>query len=351
MEYDIIKYKALEYYSIGYHYDGTYDLRNLGIGNAAIAKNCVAVFPSEKTNFLPSYRIKDNIDYCECEAPSKIFIHPECVTRRDIFRNSGYEIKIKPDNAKHYIIPNPFSYKIFDKIELVAYHEKSGLLQLYHIAHNKEDRIQIKNIYASDLNELRKRFEGEGYKVYTVAPYRDTDDYTFSVEIFRDNECWWEILKAGKYGAAKYHYVLESKVEMLASVNISPETLLMWKNMTQENAEISICNSDWKEYPYTVWSFIKIAFKDYYSLNKMFRFVRRTLGEDKFLPKTVSPKDWNMLQDFICTLANGTTQMGYATANIKKEFLNLIPHRMMIKPMKIDHEMTQEELRNKLQNA
>lgn len=350
--YTIRKYTALEYYNLYYHSDDSYETKSLGIGIPVIAKNCVAVFPennSDGCNMLPSRKIKNTLDNYEAQAPQKIFIHPECSIRRDLYRNSKFNIKIDPDKANKYIIPDPYSYKVFEDIELAVYEKDTGILRLYQINHNKKGRSYHKDIYEYDLEKLREEFQSESCEVFTVKYHEDgREDYSFPVEIFKDLPCWWDILENSF--ETKYDYVLESNVEIFASVKISPETLIMWKNMEEENMETSICNSDWWDYPYTLWTFLKTYYNSY-SINKMFKFIQRIIGSDKFKGETITPKDWNMLQDFICTLANGTTQMGYATSEINKKLLERIPHRMMIKPLKIDTEMTTKELINKLQNA
>lgn len=348
--YNIIRYNKLEFKNITFGRNDVYDVNYVGIGTPCVAKNCTAVFCTEKAAVSASTKIIDNVGHNDCMAPDKIYVHPDCSTRRDLFRNSGYEIKLKPETANYYVIPSPVPMACFENIEMAVYNSSSGVLKLFTIDHRKEDRSYRDNIIEFDHNILKRDYE---IPAQTTVYFTENgnNNLTFYVEILKDNEYWWDILRHDRWDSDISKYALETEVEIMSSVKVSPETFALWRSMDDDNAAISICNSDWKDYPFTVWTFIKLYLSDIYISNSMFRYIERMLDKDgEFRQKIVSAKDWNMLQDCICYLANGTTEKGFVTGNLGK-LINLIPNRILVKPMKIDKDASVSELINKVKRS
>ena len=147
-----------------------------------------------------------------------LFITPECQLSRDVIRNSGYKITINRDNADYVVIP----YKrVYEKYDCDGFARKGDDIYLL-------NSIE-KAIYGDDINldVVRKELENYGFtdiifgtELRSHAVYLLTNFPVYR-EIF-DNDC------------PNTNYLYENKLELTPGVQMSVETLNVWKTLQKK---------------------------------------------------------------------------------------------------------------------
>lgn len=240
---------------------------------------------------------------------SRLFVASECKISRDTLRNSGYSITRDKNNANVIVVPDviPCQYYNISGCNLVAMNEKDEIL--YIVSVNKYGYGHGEDLGDNEL-QIARSFLESSMKL-TVDNTTNT-----SLKVWFLPKCD-EIVNVMTGNKLNVPYVQESKVQITASTKISPETLVLWENIDDENLFVrTICTSDWRSYPITILVLLTGFKKDinwYNPATSDFRRILKDIGygynpyywneEDRkvgFLNgKTISKKDYEMLQGYI----------------------------------------------------
>lgn len=232
---------------------------------------------------------------------SALYVASECKTARDTFRNSGYSITRSPEKADAIVIPDVnarYYYRLVTN--MVAYKESEDNLYLFSIEKPGYFTAQLN---AQDIGLIGKYLSDNGYEPCDV--YRERIAVLFMPKCGEIRN----ILEGNTI--ANIPYIQESSVQIKASTQISPETLVFWEHIDDPNLLVrTICTSDWMEYPITLLAFLS-CFKDnvnwYANANNDFRRILKSIGyegywsaENFFINgRIITPKDYDMLQSYI----------------------------------------------------
>lgn len=233
----------------------------------------------------------------------KLYISSNVKTRRDIFRNSGFKIKLNPEDADYTVVPDlPEKITTF-KYDLIIRHRRNNDLFLYCINRPK---------YSSDG---RTEMLQEDFKL--VKDYFKEEYYEFFQEGFLDtmySQTMWLIPNCTEYAdiiQKKYperNYVKVSSVKLTYPNTLSVETLDLWRrNNDDEMLRNTMCASDYIKYPFTTSMFINNERPTLpYTENSGFRKLMRDIGYDKsqsipsmFYCREIAQEDWNLWQEYI----------------------------------------------------
>ena len=287
---------------------------------------------------------------------AKLFVASECKTQRDIFRNSGYTIKLNPSDADVIVVPDviPSQY-YYRQCNLVATDQNEEYLFLINI--QKSGYSIYEDITESDIENVKNYLIGlRNYKI---------DDASC-------NLCTvWFIPKCDKLKEvmmeAKSHpltpYVQEHLVPIKPSTTFSPETLLYWKNIAKQDQELlarTICTSDWRKYPFTLLAFLKTNGEKAWNLvgNSDFRNILNNIRYSQYGSidgdlnnRTVSPADYNMFQSYLYYLMGideekgGVVDIRTIESNVTRSLLEYLQKRMVFKPLQLSGAMNAKSLK------
>lgn len=256
---------------------------------------------------------------------SSLYVASECKTGRDTFRNSGYSITRSPEKADAIVVPDirrEFFYKM--NCNMVAYHPEKELLYLFNI--DKPGYLSS-SLTENDLMSVKK-YAQENWGM-------EADD------ILRSNIDVWFLPKCDEIkdilqdNMRNVPYIQESRVPIKASTQFSPETLVFWENIEDENLLArTICTSDWADYPVTLLAFL-ICFKGgrnwYNYANGDFRRILKQIGYETYWnpdyafqnnSRYITPKDYEMLQSYLMYKLGLDAKGGFVTA---KQFEAIVP--------------------------
>ena len=234
-----------------------------------------------------------------------IFVTPDCKTPRDLFRNSGYKLTRDPEKAKSIVFPKIFPNKIVAFRYNILCKDKN------------DDRLHICTVRTSansnsywpygnnDYDRIKAYFAATGFDMEYYTPVIDEYEQNY-VELIPDYPVFKEMIDAGTNNLRKY--ICEDVIRITPSTNISVETLMLWKNMGDGIFQKALQTSDWREYPLTVLAFLygEDKYSSCYSdrgyqliCNQVGLEISRSSGKLMQTFSVVTPKDWNMLQDWI----------------------------------------------------
>lgn len=283
---------------------------------------------------------------------SSLYVASECKTGRDTFRNSGYSITRMRDRADVIIVPD-IRDKYYYTLEcnIVAYDEAKDFLHLVNV--NRPG-------YADDsqftLDEIA-RVRGYLKNAFNLDP--DCVDNTY-IKVWFIPKCdeIKEILAGNKLNVP---YCQESMVPVKAPTQISPETLVFWENINDENLLArTICQSNWMEYPTTLLIFLKFfkAGRNWFIYaNEDFRRILKNIGFEhysdlKYLitdKRIIGPKDYAMFQSYMLYKFGVREKGGNIMANrfelLPQCLKNLMRRTVLVKPMDIPGGMKLGDIR------
>ena len=273
----------------------------------------------------------------------RVYISSDCRTPRDLIRNSGYKIVRDASAAQMTVIP-ALEYntpKLY--YDLLAYDSSDKSLMLFTV--NRWDNIASNSIYNTDeyvfekLKEFLLGFKGN-IEIYQT----DIKDKAI-VQFLPKYKEYREILDEMHSGRI---YVSETRLKIDAPTKISVETLTVWKNYSDfELLAKSICNSDWKDYPITLLVFLSIEFPTIYLYGgDAMKLVLKQIGFERYSSlngilkdREVTPKDWDMLQDYIMSLLGISGNGGFvsfAKMREESEYERFIKRKMAVGTIRID---------------
>ena len=314
-------------------------------------KNKIACYYPDSTNdFLSdlSYETKG----ISVTPKSRLFVSSECKVSRDTYRNSGYSITRDKASANVVGVPDIVQrLYVWKGCNMVAVNEDEEILYLVRIEkYGYEPGVDLgDNEFLAAKNFLESSMK------LTVDK---TSVSNLRVWFLPKCETLVDLMTGNKLSVP---YVQESKIPITASTKISPETLVLWENIEDENLLVrTICTSDWKDYPITILTLLSGFRKDTNWFNPAtgdFRRILHDIGyayntwyysdDDRalgfFNGKRISPKDYEMLQNYIyCRL--GVDQNGGFVSPAQWGSLPICVQRIMnrriaVKPFNLPEEM------------
>lgn len=285
-----------------------------------------------------------------CDKPippgAKLFVSSTCKTQRDIFRNSGYSIKMKPDDADAIVVP--------DVISKIYYHRNCNL-----VAMDANDE----NMFLISI-EKYGHYIGDGITVDDIENVKrfliSLRNYKFDDTSLIDNDVWFipkcEELKEVILNQKRFPlvpYIQESLVPISASTKFSPETLMYWRSIAKQDQELlarTICTSDWRDYPNTLLAFLHTNGETAWNLvgNADFRNILRVIGymnyyklEDNLNDHDFKPKDYEMFQSYLYYLfgideeKGGVVDWRTIDSNNAWNMMKFLQRRYVFKPLKL----------------
>ena len=285
----------------------------------------------------------------------KLFIAPQCRIARDLFRNSGYKITRDRENADRVVIPALPIEKQFLYFDVVMYDTESSSLYLLTVNRNEEYRRNLGTFSENDFQNVKFYFD---------------NNFNFgNIQWFQDNFCdkaiceflpQYEDYKSILTGQLSKDYVFEQNVEVDCPIEINLDTLHVWKYCKDEEILAkAICNSNWKDYPALLCVFLeeKCPHIEYFG-GRNTKLVLDQIGYDRNMnldsmlaDRTIEPKDWNLLQDYIMDELGVSESGGYIdreSANENKQCLKLVRDRRVVAPLKINTPLLYENISSML---
>ena len=356
MQAIIHTYEEAYIINVAIRYDGSCRISNEFEYHIRDVINKMACF-NPYSDFDLASELYSNTDAQSVSPGSKLFIAKECKTQRDIFRNSGYSIKLNPNDANVIVVPDivPKHYHT-STCNLVAMSNDDKYLFLVSI--QKAGRSIGDNVTAEDV-ELVKNY------LAALRNYKFDDTRLTSIEVWFIPKC--KELKDVMLDTKECPltpYIQESLIPINASTNINPETLLYWKNIAKQDQELlarTICTSNWRKYPFTVLCFLK-TFDVNWNIygNNDFKNLLRVIGYSPYSSLkyligeiNIKPEDYDMFQSYIYYLLGLDPEKGgvvtdkalssikdYCSSDIKNELLYILQNRYAFKPFHLSGTMS-----------
>lgn len=282
---------------------------------------------------------------------SSLFVASECKIGRDTYRNSGYSITRDRGKANAIVVPDiKNTYFHWVNCNIVAYDEAKDELHLVSMR---------KSGYANDSIELEDIARVRKYLAETLNMKPDCADVA-NLKVWFIPKCD-DLAALMKGTGLSVPYCQESMVPIQASTQISPETLVFWENINDENLLTrTICQSDWCDYPVTLLVFL-IAFKQnrnwYNFANQDFRRILNAIGYQAYRDLrysitnnvVISPKDYAMLQSYLFyrygVPETGGNMMAHKFSEVPDSLESLMRRTVLVKPMTIPVEMKLGDIR------
>lgn len=283
---------------------------------------------------------------------TKVHVVPEVKTSRDMIRKS-YTIVRDPDKADAVVIPEAFDPRIrhyniivhdtdTDTLYAVTIYRRNGWHQ--------ENNIDLKDYKDSIISYINASFSG-----HTLKIAHNEDMEQFRVEFIQPADVYDEILK---HTYPFRRYINETQLVLQTPNIISPETLVIWSKMTDNNMfEQAICMSDWKDYPHTLCYLLSLKGHSSFSTRRDFRLVMETICyydythfSEEYDKGIIQPKDWNMFQRFLMLLKHvdqekgGFTPQGTCIIRDGTTSIDCVRRRVAIAPLFIDAPMSYKNL-------
>lgn len=309
--------------------------------------NKMACFADKAKVELPHYVIQDNTSWY-INAGEKIWVAPKCRVPRDVFRNSGYHLVRNIEDANTIIIPEINNDYLVYYGNLIVSDPARKAVCIYTVNRNEGTRQPA---YYKDLNgdfeALKKKFE------YRDATILTADfDKKIAVELLPKVE-EWKALLTNQYPARKY--MMELTVPVEYPVEISVETLSLWKRANDMNMLAkAIVASNWKEYPATLLYLLTTEKDTIHNYGgPQMKLVLDQIHYDKYgdpddilKDEIIQPKDWNMLQAFIMAELGLPENGGFISKDTYRDndYTGLIQKRYAVKPLYIKEPMLFDNL-------
>ena len=235
----IHEYEELRTASVKVHQDGTCDRFVSYKDNRRVVKNKMACYyPSSGNNLLRDFG--ETVLNNQAPKNARLFVSSECKTGRDTFRNSGYTITIDKTRADAIVIPDIRPDASTRTCNMVARNQNGDKLYLINV-----EKWGFTPLDNRDLEIAKNFFEDEMELIVD-----DTPVYEITITFISKCPEWKDVLTNNMLNVP---YIEESRVNIVASTNVCPETLVFWENINDANLFVRmICTSDWAKYPITI---------------------------------------------------------------------------------------------------
>lgn len=330
--------------------DGSCTRKNLMKYHIRDVINKMACFFKDSPIDLCSWLYQET-SYTSLAPGSCLYVASECKTGRDTFRNSGYSIKRDPDKAEAIVVPDVRSdyYHTFN-CNLVAYDPKNENLHLIYLS---KPGYLLSQLTENDLVNARTFLRD----TWGLEP----DEVTRSeITVWFIPKCQ-EIMDVLQDNTKNVLYIRESKVPLSTSTKISPETLVFWENVSDNNLFVrTVCTSDWMDYPITLLVHLSCFHGDcnwFAYANGDFRRILNEIGykaywnlEYLFQGRNITPKDFDMLQKYVFYKLGVDENGGFVKTKtfekIPYELRRYIRRMTAIRPMTIPSTMQLTAIEN-----
>ena len=277
---------------------------------------------------------------------AKLFVSSTCKTQRDIFRNSGYSIKMKPDDADAIVVPDVipkiYYHRNCNLVAMDANEENMFLISIEKYGYSIGDGITVDDI------ENVKRF------LISLRNYKFDDTSLINLDVWFIPKC--EELKEVILNQKRFPlvpYIQESIVPINASTKFSPETLMYWRSIAKQDQELlarTICTSDWRNYPNTLLAFLKtngetawnnVGNADFRNILKVIGYVNWYSLEDNLNGHDFKPNDYEMFQSYLYYLfgidqeKGGVVDWRTIDSNNAWALMKFLQRRYVFKPLKL----------------
>lgn len=250
-------------------------------------------------DYSPVACLRSAFSYKATCSPSKLYIDKDCKLNRDLYRNSDFKIVRDIASAERFIIPDlPQSYlKMMGNF--VLYNKSTNTLYITDLT-LKHDILDVDNDVV--IENIKSLFDENGDEM--EVQFFDLNNKCF-VEFIPKLDCYIDIIE-GKYPNTDYAF--ESSVEFKNQIGIDCCTLDIWKNTACSLLLKIIPQSNWRDYPFTIFSFISNnhagLFNNYdRQIKYIIDSIRGTSSSynlyEVFKNKLITPKDWDMYQDYM----------------------------------------------------
>ena len=353
-EYKCVEYKRLFLAIIRHDINGGKNIYSQKeLSNRKVYKSKMACFCSSEIEcYLPSEVIdaRLGVNKDSITSISKLWVSPHCKMPRDLFRNSGYKLVRDRNNADALISPAVADDYHTLTATIVAQDSSTDTLYLFRVTGgSSEIRLNCEDGLNDDLWEDITGWLSETCGLEVLHSNLGDD---IMVEFLPKIDDWKDILVNNNP-----NYISEFSVQMQYPVTISVETLQLWKHISDKDLLAkTVSMSDWKYYPITMTFFLQFECPSdlrYYGGSSM-ELMLQHLEYDPYsnidlclAGRIVSPKDWNMLQDYIAAELNILETGGFVDPNkyhFLKEFSSGIKQKIAVKPTKINQPMVYDDI-------
>lgn len=286
---------------------------------------------------------------------ASMFITPKCKTPRELLRKS-YKVVLDRSKADYIVVPDivknivtdsgrMFLRLDFDKdskhythllIADVAYQFSNATL----IVENRSTdavfdaiKTHFEKLFCKEQNVSCQKLWSIDFEKYSDKNGYQSDTNTNDVYYVQDVPEFEDILLGNNTLTPTYVY--ETCVMYDAPTKITPEALWIWNKMDKDDKVLqrTLASSNWREYPYTMAMFLIDKFGSYYNVSSLegpmqamwnqvnVRKVYEQIAWGRVGANSIiSPKDFNMMQDWIFKELGIDGDKGIVT---KEDFLKL----------------------------
>lgn len=270
-----------------------------------------------------------------------LFITPECQMSRDVIRNSGYKITIDRDKADYVVIP----YKhVFEKYECDGFARKENDIYIFH---NKDLALYAESTNTTVIREALGKY---GFTDIVLA----CELASHAVYMIPNFPVYKEILDRK---CPDTRYIFENKLDLVPGIQMSIETLNVWKNVTDNSMRAKLLlNADWQHYPVTIMYFChKYWYSTLYYVTgnakvaSMFQNldwnIENSIDYNLFHRRLIQPEDWNMLTKFVLSELNLPENGGFIKEGIGDLEKHILRHTNCVAPYYITEPMLSDQIK------
>ena len=328
--HDVLYFGTLRFYpkaGIGVSIAEVFDKRYRGKKYAVLEINPYDLFDSltRKTYITSDYLAGD-----------PIYIYPEVRLSRDLIRKSGYNITRLKEKAEYYLIPEPDYNEFTDR--------------RYHIACKHNDELYLFTVtddYNRDVPD--DKFEEAKAKIRQELNDENVEFLCDSMSLKKCSfmpqyEAYKDIIEKGDVS----DFVFDSLIKLVPNVDISVETLEVWRRLDDKNMLSKfICASNWEEYPFTLRVFLNAeVYGIKYQPNNNIRMILKKIGlldpDKDDTKRIVTEKDYNMLMAYIFHRLGKEPGPTYITKDeyesLHSEYRKYIQWKVAVAPKKFNGE-------------
>ena len=358
MSYHCIKYETLYKGVINFSIDGSAYLNCCSEIHRQEVFKKMACFEGDalRYRYSPTEKIVRTCQQKQWKAQQngvKIYVDPKCRTPRDLFRQSKYKIVRNPDDADVYVVPSIKDRYFYMTFNVAA--QKDDKLYLFNVVYNRNQigNSQDERIDEAHCESLRNKLDECGMQILTEDP--NCKRYCYFLPRY---DIYKEVLCNERPDRA---YCQETFLHIDYPTTINLETLLLWSKYSVKDTEAlrkAILVSNWRDYPYTLLTFIEKTYNDLaYNPDPQFKLVLDTIGYDCYncfteecSGKIISPEDWNLAQEFFLVRVGLPKEGGYVSLDDYRssDYDDLVRTKIVVAPLKIDKPMLYDDLHEML---
>lgn len=326
-------------------------------------KGRVAYLPLDSDTDAPEVLInkRDRSSVCYPKTGKTLYVCSESKVPRALLRNSDYKITINRENADYVVIPEQTPDEIGVRESNITFIVKSGdKMHIYYFLLEFSWGKDINSVNAQMIEQIKTAIqnrivleENESAEFYYIGNL--VKNKIFFVRKCQELEeiLTGEINDFG-LGKNKYQIVLDTKLKIDPTNEISAEMLQIWSKMDDKTMLAKhIINSNWQKYPCTISAFIRDKSLEYWGGEQM-KYVTKSIDYnhyrtyDSFRPnQEIEPEDWNLLQDYLMAKVGLGPEGGF-----EKERMDGIFHSVFyaacFKPCRISEPTLYQEIEARL---